>query len=232
MGSGIPQGFGPRSPMDAKADRDAAGMKDPPPRRVTLRRRRAWGSRVGVCPRKGSGTSTLPSHPPPGARRTEPGGCFRGGWVVCWPALASLGSASPAGWLQLQGRFPKHRAHLRHLGPARLRSRAIRFQDITHKTASWPGLAPEIWPRSRSWDDIWLRAQVLGRAALSPTLRDPGRHLAATSFSLQFCETGPAEAPCTGRLGLHGTSLDSWAGAGVAAGTHLVWGGSHQQRGI
>ena len=160
----IPTEFRLRSLMGASAGRHTPTQKSPLFRRITLpttegpQARGVWGR-----PRKwhlGSPWGGQHQLPPPlhvHAAHNRSSSCFRGSCVACgsWPAwgksrplLASLGGGfcvqrDQLGGEQLQGHLPKNRIKLRHTrsqpSPARLRSIAISFQDITHKKPSWSG---------------------------------------------------------------------------------------------
>lgn len=123
--------------------------------------RGAPGSGWGGWPRKwhrGSPQSRQHQLSPPLHMHTAhnpSSSCFRGSCVACgsWPAwgksrplLAPVGvciQRDQLGGEQLQGHLPKNRIKLRHTrsqpSPARLRSIAISFQDITHNKPSWSG---------------------------------------------------------------------------------------------
>lgn len=154
MTSDFPQVLGLKSLMDAKAGRDAPGMKSPTfQENRSGARRGAWGSRWGVLGKAAAPAPSLPPH-----LQVHSGHQAAASEVAVWPVaspvwgesrlvLASLGPMFPAGWLQPRGHFPKNRPHVRCLGPVGLRSIAISFQDITHKKA--PGI---VWLQKSSQD--------------------------------------------------------------------------------
>lgn len=148
--------------MGASAGRHTPTQKSPLFRRITLLATEGPQARGGGgWPRKwhrGSPQSRQHQLSPPLHMHTAhnpSSSCFRGSCVACgsWPAwgksrplLAPVGvciQRDQLGGEQLQGHLPKNRIKLRHTrsqpSPARLRSIAISFQDITHNKPSWSG---------------------------------------------------------------------------------------------
>lgn len=115
--------------------------------------------------------------------------------------------------------FPKSRAYLRRTrsqpSPAKPRSIAISFQDISHKKQ--PALAGP-WKEAQAYLTAWLDYQVLDWGRLGcHSLCHPGRRLGVLA---SMSDTGGAEASpvC---LGLRDEGLDPGQGLG-AAGAHLT----------